>query len=76
MDVAVRYWSSYPEEIAAWIADADSLEAEALAACEPQQALFAWTARLVVALLFDEMLSGAVAKQVARSWHRRCGRGR
>ena len=41
MDVAVRYWSSYPEEIDAWIAEAEVLEAGALAAWERQQALLA-----------------------------------
>ncbi len=41
VDVAVRYWSSYPDEIDAWIADADALEAEALAAWERQQELLA-----------------------------------
>jgi hypothetical protein len=41
VDVAVRYWSSYPDEIDAWIEEADALEAEALAAWERQQALLA-----------------------------------
>lgn len=41
VDVAVRYWSSYPDEIDAWIADADALEAEALAAWERHQELLA-----------------------------------
>jgi hypothetical protein len=41
VDVAVRYWSSYPDEIDAWIAEADALEADALAAWERQQELLA-----------------------------------
>ncbi len=41
VDVAVRYWSSYPNEIDAWISDADAIEAEALAAWERQQDLLA-----------------------------------
>lgn len=41
IDVAVRYWSSYPDEIDAWIAEADALEAEAAAAWERQQELLA-----------------------------------
>jgi hypothetical protein len=41
VDVAVRYWSSYPDEIDAWIEEADALEAEALAAWERQQELLA-----------------------------------
>jgi hypothetical protein len=41
IDVAVRYWSSYPEEIDAWIADTDALEVEAAAAWERQQELLA-----------------------------------
>ena len=41
VDVAVRYWSSYPDEIDAWIREADALEAEALAAWKRQQDLLA-----------------------------------
>jgi hypothetical protein len=41
IDVAVRYWSSYPDEIDAWIAEVDAVEAEALAAWERQQDLLA-----------------------------------
>lgn len=41
VEVAVRYWSSYPVEIDGWIADADMLEAEALAAWERHQHLLA-----------------------------------
>lgn len=41
IDVAVRYWSSYPDEINAWIAEADAIEAELLAAWERQQELLA-----------------------------------
>lgn len=41
IDVAVRYWSSYPDEIDAWLAETDALEAEALAAWERQQELLA-----------------------------------
>ncbi len=41
IDVAVRYWSSYPDEIDAWIEEADALEAEAVAAWERQQELLA-----------------------------------
>ena len=39
IDVAVRYWSSYPDEVDSWVADVDALEAEALAAWERQQNL-------------------------------------
>lgn len=39
IDVAMRYWSSYPNEIDTWIAETDALEAEALAAWERQQEL-------------------------------------
>jgi hypothetical protein len=41
IDVAMRYWSSYPDEIDAWIAETEALEAEALAAWERQQELLA-----------------------------------
>jgi len=41
IDTAVRYWSSYPDEIDAWIADVDQLENEALAAWERQHDLLA-----------------------------------
>ena len=39
IDTAIRYWSSYPDEINAWIADVDGLETEAVAAWERQQGL-------------------------------------
>lgn len=41
IDTAIRYWSSYPDGIDAWIADVEAFEAEALAAWERQQQLFA-----------------------------------
>lgn len=41
IDVAVRYWSSYPDEIDAWITEAEALEAEVFAAWERQQELLA-----------------------------------
>lgn len=41
IEVAVRYWSSYPNEIDAWIGEAEAFEAEALAAWERQQELLA-----------------------------------
>lgn len=41
MDVAVRYWSSYPDEIDAWISETEASEAEVLAAWEGQQDLLA-----------------------------------
>jgi hypothetical protein len=41
IDVAMRYWSSYPDEIDAWIAEAEALEVEVLAAWERQQELLA-----------------------------------
>lgn len=41
IDVAVRYWSNYPDEINAWIDESDVLDAEALAAWERQQELLA-----------------------------------
>lgn len=41
IDVAVRYWSTYPDEIDAWIAEAAAIEAEVLAAWERQQELLA-----------------------------------
>lgn len=41
IDVAVRYWSSYPDGIDAWIAETDALEIELLAAWERQQELLA-----------------------------------
>lgn len=41
VDIALRYWSSYPDEIDAWIREADALEADALAAWERQQELLA-----------------------------------
>lgn len=41
IDVAVRYWSSYPHEIDAWMVDAEALESEAVAAWERQQGLLA-----------------------------------
>lgn len=39
IDTAIRYWSSYPDEIDAWIVDVDALEAETLSAWERQQDL-------------------------------------
>jgi len=39
IDTAIRYWSSYPDEIDAWIADVVVVEAEALSAWERQQDL-------------------------------------
>lgn len=41
VDVAVRYWSSYPDEIDAWIRATEALEAEVLTAWERQQDLLA-----------------------------------
>ncbi len=41
IDLAVRYWSSYPDEIDVWIANANAFEAEAVAAWERQQELLA-----------------------------------
>jgi hypothetical protein len=41
IDVAVRYWSAYPDEIDAWIAETEALEAEAAAAWQRQQELLA-----------------------------------
>lgn len=39
--VAVRYWSSYPDEIEAWISETEAIEAEVLVAWERQQDLLA-----------------------------------
>ncbi len=39
VDTAIRYWSSYPDEIDAWIVDVDALEAETLSAWQRQQDL-------------------------------------
>lgn len=39
IDTAIRYWSSYPDEIDAWISDVDAVEAETYAAWERQQDL-------------------------------------
>jgi len=39
VDTAIRYWSSYPDEIDAWIVDVAALEAETLSAWERQQDL-------------------------------------
>ena len=39
IDTAIRYWSSYPAEIEAWIVDVETVEAEALSAWERQQDL-------------------------------------
>ncbi|MGI9092804.1 MAG: hypothetical protein ACR2FF_05050 [Mycobacteriales bacterium] len=39
IDTAIRYWSSYPDEIDAWIVDIDALEAETLSAWERRQDL-------------------------------------
>jgi hypothetical protein len=41
IDTAIRYWSAYPDEIDAWIADLDVLETEAVTASERQQNLLA-----------------------------------
>lgn len=41
VEAAVRYWSSYPDEIDAWIADVETVEADALAAWERAQDLLA-----------------------------------
>jgi hypothetical protein len=41
IQVALRYWAAYPDEIDTWIADADELEAEAQAAWARQQELLA-----------------------------------
>jgi hypothetical protein len=41
VDTALRYWAAYPDEIDAWIADVEAVEAEALAAWERQQNLLA-----------------------------------
>lgn len=41
VNLAVRYWASYPDEIDAWIVEAEKLEAEALASWERQQQLLA-----------------------------------
>lgn len=41
VETAVGYWSSYPDEIDAWITDADALEANAVAAWERAQQLLA-----------------------------------
>lgn len=41
IDIAIRYWSAYPDEIDAWITDVEVLEAEALAAWERRQDLLA-----------------------------------
>lgn len=39
IDTAIRYWSSYPAEIDAWITDVDALEAETFSAWQRQQDL-------------------------------------
>lgn len=39
IDIAIRYWSSYPDEIDAWIVDVDAIEAETLSAWERRQDL-------------------------------------
>lgn len=41
VDVAVRYWAGYPDEIDAWIAEVDAVEADALTAWERAQGLLA-----------------------------------
>ena len=41
IDVALRYWSSYPSEIDAWIEGVEAAEDEAYAAWERQQDLLA-----------------------------------
>jgi hypothetical protein len=39
IEAAVRYWSAYPEEIDAWIADVEAVEEETIVAWERRQAL-------------------------------------
>lgn len=39
VNTAIRYWSAYPDQIDAWIADVEAVEGEALAAWERQQSL-------------------------------------
>lgn len=39
--IALRYWAAFPDEVDAWIADADEQEAEALASWQRQQDLLA-----------------------------------
>lgn len=41
VNAAIRYWSAYPGEIDAWIADAESFEEEALLAEERRHGLLA-----------------------------------
>lgn len=41
VDIAIGYWAAYPDEIDAWIADVEALEAETMAAWERQQTLLA-----------------------------------
>ena len=36
IDTAVRYWASYPDEIDAWVADVEAVEADAVAAWQRQ----------------------------------------
>jgi hypothetical protein len=41
VDTAISYWAAYPDEIDAWIEDAESFEEQALRAWERRQALLA-----------------------------------
>ena len=41
VQAAVRYWSAYPDEIDAWIADAEQFEEQALLAWQRRQNLLA-----------------------------------
>ena len=61
--VAVRYWASYPDEIDAEIATADTAEAAADEAWRRERQLLAGVAAVSYPLLLDEMLSAAIAEQ-------------
>jgi hypothetical protein len=41
IDIALRYWSAYPNEIDVWIAEAETVEEQALRAWERRQDLLA-----------------------------------
>lgn len=41
IDVAIRYWAHYPEEINAWIEEVETFEEQAMIAWERRQNLFA-----------------------------------
>lgn len=41
IDIAIRYWSAYPDEIDTWIADTDSVEEQQLQAWQRRQDLLA-----------------------------------